>query len=316
VTRTTGALRRSGVFVTDDEVSVSRRIEGRPVVNSSRFDHRYADRFDELVEETDRGPRSHRRTASDDEVLPLVALARRLHGLAPAPAPDPAFQADLRALLLATGERDGIGMGAETTAWISTRALTSSTQANRQVAGRHTRRARLAILAGITAGAVALSGVSAASSNSLPGEPLYEVKRSTEQAQLAFAGSDLSRGQLYLKFAAGRLDEARRVPGDRLASVLADMDEETRQAVGLLTTAAVRTGDQSLLAALDAFAVDQQGRLAALRESLPAHVANQTAESLDLLTTVRVRVTRLTSALRERCQIGAFDTLGPDPRGC
>ena len=47
------------------------------------------------------------------------------------------------------------------------------------------------------------------------GATSYNVKRSTERAQLALAGSDVSRGKLYLEFAGSRLDEAGRTAVSR-----------------------------------------------------------------------------------------------------
>ncbi len=61
---------------------------------------------------------------------------------------------------------------------------------------------------------MAVSGISAASENASPGDALYGVKRSTERAQLAMAGSDVTRGQLSLDFAQTRLTEAAAMPGD------------------------------------------------------------------------------------------------------
>ena len=64
----------------------------------------------------------------------------------------------------------------------------------------------------------AVSGMSAASGDAIPGDALYGVKRSTEQAQLALAGSDVSRGQLHLEFARTRLAEAGALGSDPAGS--------------------------------------------------------------------------------------------------
>ncbi len=66
-------------------------------------------------------------------------------------------------------------------------------------------------MAALLTGTVAVSGVSAASGDALPGETLYDVKRSTERAQLALAGNDLGKAQLYLEFARTRIQEASEV---------------------------------------------------------------------------------------------------------
>jgi type VI secretion system secreted protein VgrG len=51
-------------------------------------------------------------------------------------------------------------------------------------------------------------GVVNASAPSLPGDPLYGVKRTVEQAQLILAANPLARAQLEEQFAARRVDEA------------------------------------------------------------------------------------------------------------
>src|SRR4029453_12157422 len=116
-------------------------------------------------------------------------------------------------------------------------------------------RARGAIVIGVAAGAMAISGISAASENAEPGDALYGVKRSTEKAQLAMAGSDVTRGQLSLDFARTRLAEAAAMPGDNAAisGVLTDMDADTRQGVKLLTGAAVAGEDTAPLTRVDGF---------------------------------------------------------------
>ena len=103
---------------------------------------------------------------------------------------------------------------------------------------------------GVAAGAMAVSGISAASENASPGDALYGVKRSTERAQLAMAGSDVTRGQLSLDFARTRLAEAAAMAGDdpEFAGVLDDMDTDTRKGVVLLTTSAVARRDTKPLA--------------------------------------------------------------------
>lgn len=289
-------------------------------MGSSRFDRRYVERYAELTDTVAVGPRSHRMSPYDRDVMPLVELSRRLKRMPAAPDPTPEFRDQLRTFLVANAERGVGASGDETTAWISTRpALAGSTQAIRQVPGapgRRTRRARVAILVGITGGAVALSGVSAASSDSLPGEPLYQLKRSTEQAQLALAGSDLSRGLLYLKFARSRLGEARLVTANVVAEVLADMDAETQRGVSLLGAAAVQSRDGGALDAIRAFVAQQRERVDALRASLPPTLVGTTKPSLTLLDRIETRITDLAAALDRGCDIAAVDELGPDPAGC
>jgi hypothetical protein len=178
-------------------------------------------------------------------------------------------------------------------------------------------RARAAVLVGVTAGALALSGVSAASTRSLPGDPLYQVKRSSEQAQLALAASDQTRGQLYLEFARSRVLEAREVQPERVASVLADMDHETILAVYLMTSTAVERDDPGVLGPVGAFLTEQRRRLSELRLTLTVAGPEPLLGSARLLDRVEERIRTLSRALVKRCPIAAItDDLGPKPTIC
>jgi hypothetical protein len=168
-------------------------------------------------------------------------------------------------------------------------------------------------VAGVTAGALILSGVAAASTGAVPGDPLYGVKRSEERAQLAFAGSDASRGKLYLEFARSRLAEAARVPVTAIAALLSDMDTETRQGVALLTAAAV-TGDHSTLAGVTAFLQTQITDLTTLTRRVPPPDRDAVVGlSRDLLDKIKLRVEELGSALAHGCAVTGTDDLGPIP---
>ncbi len=292
----------------------------------SRFDRKHSDRFGEYLDDTDTAPRHHRRTAADDAVVPLLPLVRALRELPPPSAPETEFRSSLRSFLVATAER-GVGVAAsdDTTAWLairdgrsSAKALLGRTQPVRQVTTRGSGRTRVAVLVGVAAGAIVLSGVSGASTGALPGDPLYTVKRSTERAQLALAGSDAGRGTLYLEFAQSRLEEARQVDPDRVGKVLPDMDDETRNGVRLLDAAAVANDDPTALSVVSSFLERQVPALLALRNTLPAAAGSRATEpSLDLLDSIRERIRELNNALAYNCPIVNADTLGPKPpAGC
>jgi hypothetical protein len=286
-------------------------------VSSHMFDRRRAERFAQLLDEANGRRRTHRRSSIDDELHDLVALAARTGEARVAPVPDPEFRAGLRAMLMAKIERDGIGTQAvERAAHAANRAaLAGKTQPIRQVpagAGR----ARAVLLIGVTAGALALSGVSAASTKALPGDPLYPVKLSSERAQLALAASDLSRGKLRLEFARLRLSEARQVGPDVLPQVLADMDHETREGVKLLTGVAVEHGDTVALDLVEQFVSRQRESLADLRQGLGRAGAAATEASERLLRQVGARAGQLRGTLASNCHIGPLDALGPKPTTC
>jgi len=174
-------------------------------------------------------------------------------------------------------------------------------------------KARGAIVIGLAAGTLALSGMSAASGDAIPGDPLYSVKRSTERAQLALAGSDISRGQLYLEFARTRLDEARAVQSDPsgFARVLDDMDSETQQGVKLLTSTAMEHKDPKALDAIDSFVKTQHSSTESLRTGVTGDPHSRASKSLVLLEEIQKR----TGALRLVLTCGMAATSGADPLG-
>lgn len=280
-------------------------------------DRRHSHRFAELVDEAGRRWRHRRRADLDDELSGLVRTASRLGDAAVVANPDEEFRAGLRAMLMATIERDGIGVSAEDHARqaAARAAVAGKTVVLPKVPVGNTGRTRAAVLTGVVAGALALSGVSAASTDALPGDPLYRVKRSSERAQLALAGSDLSRGQLYLEFARARYAEARRVDPADVERLLAAMDVETRRGVSLLTTVAVAENTRGPLDIVLGFVRQHRGRLAELTADRNI-AAESVHRSVQLLDAVEERALALSAALGEGCTAGAMDELGPRPGGC
>lgn len=281
-------------------------------MDSDLFSRRRAERFAQLLDEANGGRRHHVRSKADGELTALVEVSRRLTAERPDVEVDAEFRTGLRAMLVATAEREGVGAPARTATSGVRGALLPS------ITGRRAR-ARGAILVGVAAGAVALSGISAASENALPGDALYGMKRSTERAQLALASSDISRGQLFLDFARTRLDEAASVRDDRIgfSAVLDDMDADTRQGVRLLTTVAAQRSDPTALDAVDTFLAGQRRVVSGLLDR-PDHAdRDRTRRSLSLLDAAGKRA----DALREAIACGlpapqASDMLGPAPATC
>jgi Domain of unknown function (DUF5667) len=262
-------------------------------VKSPIFDRRRSDRLAELLDEAAGRRRHHRRTDVDAELGELVRVAGRVATL-PTPEPDSDFRTGLRAMLMAKIERDGIGATAELkSAQVATRAaMAAKTQVVRQVPTGHGR-TRAAVLIGVTAGALALSGVSAASTNSLPGEPLYQVQRSSERAQLALAGSDLTRAQLHLEFARSRLTEAEQLSAEQAPRVLAEMDDETKRGVNLIVGWTRQHRDPAAVDALDDFVTKQHQRLL----GLPPDHAHITGVSISYLDEVTEKIKTLRQSL-------------------
>lgn len=283
---------------------------------------RRAQRLAQLLEEAEGGRRrQHRRTSYDDELAPLVELRGRLADCEPAPEIDPEFRTGLRAMLVATAEREGIGVTATEEATARAEAPSGSGRPARDGArGRRLTggpRTRTAVIAGVAVGAVAFTGMSAASEDAMPGDALYGVKRSTERAQLALASSDVGRGQLYLEFARTRLLEATGLHDDDLARVLEDMDRDTHQGVRLLTTAAVGRDDPAVLEVVEGFASGQRERLEELTDRLSGADRQRVEASLALLSLVEQRVAKLDRGLEQDCgTVASIDALGPVPGDC
>lgn len=276
---------------------------------------RSAERFAELLD--DGGARRHHsRGQADEEMNRLVAISNRLSTARPGAPVDSEFRVGLRAMLVATAERDGIGRSAPEAEADPEPAAEPT--ARRPLFGRRIR-ARGAIVIGVAAGAMAVSGISAASESASPGEMLYSVKRQTERAQLAIAGSDVTRGQLSLDFARTRLNEAMAMSGDSsdFALVLDDMDADTRKGVRLLTTSAVSQQDTKPLATLDDFVDDQRTTFTPALERLSTPNRDRATLSLGLLEDVVKRAETLRSGLGcdKVTPVGA-DALGPKLRDC
>ncbi|WP_446211531.1 DUF5667 domain-containing protein [Micromonospora sp. IBSANI012] len=286
-------------------------------MDSDLFSRRRAARFAQLLDEANGGRRHHVRSRADDRLTALVGVGQRLVAARPDVEVDAEFRTGLRAMLVATAEREGMGAATATTP-----ARTTEPASRGSLLGAVTARqirARGAILVGIAAGAVAVSGISAASEDAVPGDALYGMKRSTERAQLALASSDLSRGQLFLDFARTRLDEAGTLRGDLagFSAVLDDMDTDTRQGVRLLTTTAAQRSDPAGLDAVNTFVTGQRKAVGGLLDGASRAERDRTRRSLALLDAIRKRSDGLRAAIA--CGLPApvgSDALGPAPATC
>ena len=184
------------------------------------FDRRRAERFAQLLDEANGGRRHHVRSPVDDELAELVAVG---HQRAP--------RRPVRRRRSTPSSGSACGRcwspppsGRASAPSATARPRSTSRRSGPLPGGQPGRRRRAPDprprrdLVGVAAGAIAVSGMSAASENAMPGDALYGVKRSTERAQLALASSDLTRGQLSLDFARTRLAEAGALGGEPTAS--------------------------------------------------------------------------------------------------
>ncbi|MGY1721648.1 DUF5667 domain-containing protein [Blastococcus sp. SYSU DS0533] len=245
-----------------------------------------------------------------------AAVVARLEALADQldTAPDPQYRSRARARLVA--------MAAVRTPEPATRPLRRRLLAARAV-DRPPSRWRGRITAGLAGAAVGVTGLAAlvaVAAGAQPGDPLYDLKRGTEQTQLALAGD--SRGHTLLELAGTRLGELTLLLGAGdpvlVERTLHTMDEHTTQGAGLLTGQAVQGGDTAPLDTLSRWTAEQSGGLAALAGDVPAGAAPAYGRSTDLLRALATRVEALREALR--CTAGPAvvgdDALGPVPGVC
>lgn len=124
------------------------------------------------------------------DLIETVDLLRRQE----TPAARPEFVADLRAQLMSAADTLLVPADDRETATVVPLRP-----------GRHQRRLAAAAAAFVVVGGTA--GVAAAAEGSLPGDPLYPIKRGIESAQVSLNTSDAARGQDLVSQAGTRLDE-------------------------------------------------------------------------------------------------------------
>lgn len=137
---------------------------------------------------------------------------------------------------------------------------------------------------GVAAGA--FSGVAAASTDALPGDSLYPIKRGMEDLKLGMADEDSDRGELYLDQASNRLSEARRLMErgrtgvldheslGEIRRALAGMKHDAEQGHRLLQAAYQRDGSLGPMQTLSSFSRSHRDAWGRLREKLPAQLTD------------------------------------------
>lgn len=137
---------------------------------------------------------------------------------------------------------------------------------------------------GVAAGA--FSGVAAASTDALPGDSLYPIKRGMEDLKLGMADEDADRGELYLDQASNRLSEARRLMErgrtgvldheslGEIRRALAGMKHDASEGHRLLQAAYQRDGSLGPIQALSSFSRSHRDAWGRLRDKLPAQLTD------------------------------------------
>lgn len=205
----------------------------------------------------------------------LTSLGAALDG-----EPDPAFRAAARSRLVAMA---------------AVRAPGTPVAAGRPTVREGWRRRLTAGLATVAVAAAALTTLVALGAGSGPGDPLYGVKRGTEQTELALAGH-WRRGPILLDLAGTRLAElralaARPSPDQALMlQTLHTMDAETADAAGWFAARALDSHSAAPLDQLAQWRSGQSTALAVLRPELPTTVSTAVDHSLGVLMAAQRRV--------------------------
>ncbi|WP_059007544.1 DUF5667 domain-containing protein [Streptomyces specialis] len=257
----------------------------------------------------------HQAPADGAEQAVLLSVAERLATL-PRPELGAGTRAAQRALLIATMEA--------TTAEAAAAAPEGRVPVQR---GRGSHRAlplggvsrlspRSRLTKGLAAGGLtmgvaagAFGGVAAASTDALPGDTLYGLKRGMEDLRLDFTSGDADRGRVYLDHASTRLNEARRLMERTRAGVLDDEElEDIRKALssmrddaaeGYRLLAQVHDSDGSIdaLESLSAFAERHRDTWAQLRYQLPFELRDVGEEVTDVFDAIDEEVAPFESVL-------------------
>ncbi|MCA1224330.1 DUF5667 domain-containing protein, partial [Streptomyces sp. 8L] len=261
--------------------------------------HRRANAFAQALEDrTDPGPATTQSAELAAEPAE-PADQRRLLGLAgslgemPKPTLDPEVKVVQRAQLVAAME----AMLQEGTAGQGSSGPTVPEQRTSRGAHRASPLGRLrprsrwskslaagGLTVGVAAGA--FSGVAAASSDALPGDSLYGLKRGMEDIRLDLADNDSARGGLYLDHASTRLTEARRLmergrTGNldheslgEIRRTLTGMKDDASAGHSLLHAAYEKNGSLAPMATLSSFAASHRQAWDGLRGRLPVQLAD------------------------------------------
>ncbi len=290
----------------------------RPAIFGRRRVEQFAQHLDDLYATAEQPATTEQPDTREDAVV--HALSMRADDFAP--APEPLFRQQLRATLIAAAERNRMDASAaidEPTTVLPLGLVKVNGRKSRPFTtkNRRVRRTRAAVIVGLAVGTLAVSGISVASGSAGPGDPLYGVKRSGEDARVALAGSNKDRGALYLQFARNRMAEAAGTDSAQSLGDLFDaMDQDTQLATSLLTGAALGQHDATLLNPLSQFVADQQRDLAALARTGSA-AKRLTTDSVDLIDQVNARITAVRAAIA--CHASYTDTggaLGPAVTAC
>jgi len=290
--------------------------------------HRRANAFAQALEEE----QSDRGTAAEqpDGSAPAPAAAERTEqgrllalttGLAELPKPelDPAVKVVQRAQLVAAMEamlRDGTVPGGEAGDPSVPEQRSHRAKGTHRASGLGKLRPRSRLSKGLAAGglsvgvaAASFGGVAAASSDALPGDSLYGLKRGIEDVKLTLTDGNTDRGELYLDQASTRLSEARRLmERDRgghldhesvgeIRRALFGVQHDATEGHRLLHAAYERDGSLGPIQALSAFSQSHRDAWGVLRARLPVQLGDVSQQVSSVFDAIDEEVAPLQSLL-------------------
>jgi hypothetical protein len=265
--------------------------------------HRRANAFAQALEEhSDQDPAAEQTEGSvtpdpapSEQAAPdrMLTLANGL-GELPKPELDPEVKVVQRAQLVAAMEAmllEGTAAGGGT---IGTSVPEQrSRKGAHRATGLRKLKPRSRLSKGIAAGGLtvgvaagAFSGVAAASSDALPGDSLYGLKRGMEDLKLGMADGDSDKGGIYLDHASTRLNEARRLmergrSGDldheslgEVRRALSGMRHDATEGHRLLHEAYERDGSLGHIQTLSAFSQSHRKAWSDLQSRLPVQLGD------------------------------------------
>ncbi|PVE10816.1 DUF5667 domain-containing protein [Streptomyces scopuliridis] len=282
--------------------------------------HRRANAFAQALEDqTVQGAAAEQpaESAEPAEQGRLLALASGL-GELPKPTLDPEVKMVQRAQLVAAMEAmllEGTAAGGATPGPTVPEQRKSGRGAHRASRLRRLRlRSRWSkslAAGGLTVGvaAGAFGGVAAASSDALPGDSLYGLKRGMEDFKLNLADDESDRGGLYLDHASTRLNETRRLmergrsgrlDHESMAEIrrtLSGMKHDAAEGHRLLHQAYERDGSLGPIATLSSFSASHRQAWNGLRERLPVQLTDVGDEVSSVFDAIDEEVAPLQSLL-------------------
>ncbi|MCA1981578.1 DUF5667 domain-containing protein [Nocardioides nematodiphilus] len=225
---------------------------------------RRAEEFDRLVESTLSGAPVTEPVSAD--LAELAGFAAALSAV-PEIQPRPAFSAALRERLMTAAVTELAAGGGD--------AITDRlTVRNNPVRRKHERRITVGLASLAIVGAS--TGTALASQGSLPGQPLYPVKRAIENVRTGFTPSDSGKASAFLSDADTRLDEVAQLSRGsdddvaRINDTLNSFADQAKKASDILLSDYQEHQDAASIEKLHAFTSDSIDQLTVLEPLLPA----------------------------------------------